>query len=304
MYRQQLEEMKMINQEVIAKLLRIHDLPTLPEVMSKVLETVEDENASAATLTRLLECDHAISARILRLANSAFYGLRYRSDSIQRAVIVIGMEAVKELALATSVFDAFMRRNQFALKPEDFWMHSLGTAKAAELLCQAHVPQSGCKPCFTGGLLHDMGKYVLAIVLQKEYRDVLHSIDCNSRALSEAEKEKLGTTHAEVGAWLAEHWGFPPVLRDIIENHHEPLEYEGPNKFEVLIVALANNVAQESSFGKAGERSTVSYDSEILQQLGVTHDELGRMVVELDEVRNETSQFLSILKGSGRNGAG
>ncbi|HNT36459.1 MAG TPA: HDOD domain-containing protein, partial [bacterium] len=156
----------MIDRQILVKLLHVQDLPTLPEVMAEILETIADEASSASDLTVLLEQDHAISARVLRLANSAFYGLRTRVDSIRRAVVVIGFDAVRHLALATTVFDALARRQQFALVPEDFWMHSLGAAKAAQIIAGRYCREASSDGCFTAGLLHDLGKYVLALVLK------------------------------------------------------------------------------------------------------------------------------------------
>ena len=105
----------MHSHRVFAKLIELHDLPTLPQIVSKLLEAVEDERSSADDVTALLETDHVISARVLRLANSAYYGLRHRVDSIRRAVVVLGFDAVCQLALATSVFKTFSSQRQFAL---------------------------------------------------------------------------------------------------------------------------------------------------------------------------------------------
>lgn len=293
----------MIDPSFVAKLLKIHDLPTLPEVMSKVLEAVDNENSSASKLTTILECDHAISARILRLANSAFYGLRYHTDSIQRAIVVVGMEAVKALALATSVFDVFKGKRQFAIDPEDFWMHSLGTAKAAQILCEKHTHLKTCKICFTAGLLHDVGKYVLAIVLEERYAKVVKKAQESGRPLVELESQELNTTHAEVGAWVANHWGFPPVLQHVIEHHHDARLYKGADAAEVLVVSLANDIARVARFGSAGDWRDLSFDDEVFEYFGLDRAALDSLASELDDFREETCQFLELLKGGGNDGA-
>ena len=109
-------------------------VPTLPEIMIRVLEVLEDENSSADDITQILSSDPVITARVLRLANSAFFGARFHIDSIHRAVVTVGFEAVKQLTLATTVLQSFSRYSHPCLDPEDFWMHALGSAKAAQLL--------------------------------------------------------------------------------------------------------------------------------------------------------------------------
>jgi hypothetical protein len=132
----------MIRPEILKKLINIEDLPTLPEVKTRILQTIQDDHSSLKDLTAVLELDHSITAHLLRIANSPFYGFSGKISSLKHAVVLLDFEAVEMLAIATSVFSALSRRKQFALDPEDFWMHSLGAAKAAQVLCAKHSPGS------------------------------------------------------------------------------------------------------------------------------------------------------------------
>lgn len=286
----------MIDRQILVKLLHVQDLPTLPEVMTEILDTIADEASSAGDLTALLEKDHAISARVLRLANSAFYGLRTRVDSIRRAVVVIGFDAVRHLALATTVFDALASRRQFALVPEDFWMHSLGAAKAAQLLTKQYCRQASHDGCFTAGLLHDLGKYVLALVLKAEYVNVVAAARSDGCVLKDQELLQLKTTNAEVGQWLAEKWRFPTMISDAIGYRYRLSRYTGDYRVDVAVTAAADEVSRIAEFGIAGDFNPAGVDLEILNILGISDDDVQGIVYELDKVRDETSQFLSILK--------
>lgn len=286
----------MIERRILAKLLEVRDLPTLPEVMTKILETVEDETSSAQDLTELLEQDHAISVRLLRMANSAFYGLRYPVDSIRRAVVVIGFDAVRQLALATSVFDALSNREQFALDPEDFWMHSLGTAKAAQVLAKDRVTVESPEGCFTAGLLHDIGKYVLALVLKDEYREIVLEAKEGNRALREVELEKLETSHGEVGQWIATRWRLPEVLLDVMGNMHRAATYSRQSAAEVKVVALANDLSRAAGFGVAAEWAPPPLDTALLVALGVSRKTVSALVEELREFRDQTRELLETLR--------
>jgi HD-like signal output (HDOD) protein len=287
----------MHSHRVFAKLIELHDLPTLPQIVSKILDVVEDERSSAADLTALLEKDHAISARVLRLANSAFYGLRHPVDSIRRAVVVLGFDAVCQLALATSVFKTFSSQRQFALDPEDFWMHAFGTAKATQLICHEYVDVESPEGCFTAGLLHNIGKYLLALVLRDEYRTVLRKAAEDQVALVDYEKEYLGVNHAEVGRWLAAKWRFPTLIVEVIGSAHRA---PSPNKryaTEAAVIQLADMLSRLAKFGTAGEWEVPRVDYELLEFLDVEREEAEAVMDELAEVRADTREFLETMDG-------
>ncbi len=284
-----------MDRDIARKLLEVGDLPTLPVVMTHLLGAVEDENSSAQDVTAILEQDMAISARILRLANSAFYGLRFRVHTIQRAVIVVGFEAVRMLALATSVFDALSKHKQFAFDPEDFWLHSLGTAKAAQLLAKA-VPNTGeAEACFTCGLLLNIGKYCLALPLKDEYTKVVKEAEMRGAMLHTVERESLGTTHAAAGLWMAERWRLPQSIAEVIGNQHRPEHYKGQYAAEVAIMRLASDAARAVGFGVAGDYAKPNLDPECLTAHGADPERVKAALTELEDHREEARQFLDVL---------
>ncbi|MBN2310677.1 MAG: HDOD domain-containing protein [Candidatus Hydrogenedentes bacterium] len=285
----------MIDRNTRSRLLDLDDLPTIPVVMTRVLETVADERSSASDLTAILEQDYAISARVLRLANSAFYGTSREIDTIRRAIVVIGFDAVRLLALATSVFDVITQNARYALDLQDFWMHSLGAGKAAQFVTQLHGSGSSPEACFTAGLLHDVGKYVLELGLGDRYADVVREAGAANRPLAEVERERLDTTHAEVGGWIAGHWGFPPMIRDTIEHHYRYGSYRGDYRTEVLSVALADVLSRRAEFGYAGDPRDPSPDPKVLKGLGLTATEVAGYVDELAACRDETRRLFDVL---------
>ncbi|MFO7976481.1 MAG: HDOD domain-containing protein [Candidatus Hydrogenedentota bacterium] len=285
----------MHSHRVFAKLIELHDLPTLPQIVHKIVEAVDDERSSAADVTALLEKDHAISARVLRLANSAFYGLRDPVDSIRRAVVVLGFDAVSQLALATSVFKTFSNQRQFALDPEDFWMHAFGTAKAAQLICHNHVKVASPEGCFTAGLLHDVGKYLLALVLRDEYHTVVSEAAEKKAPLQEYEKERLGISHAEVGRWLAAKWRFPNLIIEVIGNMHRPVTSKKKYAKEIAVVQLADTLSSLAKFGTAGDWQVPRVDARLLTFLGMKQEDAESVMDELVQVRAETRKFLEVM---------
>jgi len=286
----------MNGEDVLAKVLEYRDLPTLPEVVSKILAEVESENSDVGRLTYFLESDPAISARILRVANSAFYGLEREVISVQRAVVVLGFITVRDLVLSTAVFDALSGKNQMALDFEDFWLHSLGTARAAHLLSRKYCPSALNEGCFTAGLLHDIGKYLLALVLRERYAAIVRQAETSKCRLRDLEAERLGTTHAEVGAKVAEEWKFPVLLTQVIGNLYEWKTYSGPCRSEVCVVALANEISRLVRFGNAGDWNAPSLEPTLLGSIGLTEELVDKVAEEVADQRSEILQFFRLLK--------
>ncbi len=283
----------MIDREIMRKLLSVEDFPTLPEIMTSILEATANDATSTDQLTSIIERDHAIAVRILRMANSAFFGLRSPVLTTRQAIVVLGFNAVRLLALATSVFDTLSRRKQFALDPTDFWMHSFGAAKAAQLLAQRQDGLNS-EECFTSGLIHDMGKYAMAIALQHEYRDIIEMGKETQRPLREIELAELNTTSEEVGAWLGEKWKLPPSVLTVIRNSPRAPTYTGPNGPEVVTVALGNQISCVTGFGRAGDYSTV-IDNRLANIVDLSSDDVVETAEEVTGLIDETRQFLGAL---------
>jgi len=284
-----------MDRDLARRLIEIENIPTLPAIMTRLLDAVEDEGTSAEDLTAILERDMAISARVLRLANSAFYGLRHRVDTIRRAVVVVGFQAVRMLALATSVFDALSRHRQFAFDPEEFWMHSLGTAKAAQLLAKRIPGKESPESCFTAGLLLNIGKYCMALALKEQYAALVRQAEKDGRRLCEVETEALRTTHAEVGQWLAEKWRLPEMFAAVLGNHIRPRQYRGEFQRENSIMGLSAEIAREAGFGRAGDFAPPNLDPAAFA-LDVPREWVDAARQETAEYAVEARNFLEILK--------
>lgn len=283
------------NRDVDSRLLTLSDLPTLPGVMARILAAASDAEISAEQLAALLENDQAISARILRLANSAFFGLRRSVETVQRAVVVVGFDAVRNLALATSVFDTLSSKTPSSLDPRAFWMHSLATATAAKLAIEPTLPAAAAA-CFTAGLLHDIGKYVMALQLGERYRQVVERAAAEGAPLLETELAMLGVTHTSVGRWVAKKWNFPDLLVDVISHLYEPDSYSGPFKRQLAAVCLGEALAYEAG---AGDPTAATPSPLAASSLGLLGLELQSLPSLRDRVRDSiehTARFFDILQ--------
>lgn len=250
--------MKKIMEDIYKKLEMSEDLPTLPVVMTKLIDAINDDNSSAGDLTKIMENDPAMSARVLKLANSAFYGLRFKVDNLKRAIVVLGFETVRMLALSTTILDLFSAKKQLALDPEDFWIHSLGAGKAAQILSIKLKTEIVPETLFTAGLLHDIGKYCLALALKEEYKIVTKKGKDNQTPLYKVEKENLSLTYCDVNAWLAQKWNLPETLYAPMTNHNQPENMSNKYPLETYIVYLASEISRAENFGMAGDYNKVN----------------------------------------------
>ena len=288
-----------MRRDIDPRLLRLEDLPTLPEVMSRILEAASNTDTSAQQLASLLEMDHVISARVLRLANSAYFGLSRSVDTVHRAVVVLGFDSVRSLALATSVFGNLARNRPTAFDPREFWLHSLGTATAAKLVAEKSLPGAGAS-CFTAGLLHDIGKYVMALQLGDDYGEIVETARREALPLPEVERTRLGASHTEVGRWVARKWCFPTLLVDVISHLYEFDSYGGPYIRELAAVTLADSLSHQAGIGDPVATAEPVPPGSVLNTLGLELESLEGVSDRVRESVDEAADLFQILRDDGR----
>jgi putative nucleotidyltransferase with HDIG domain len=225
-------------------LLRIKELPTLPDVVFKVNEVVNNPSTSAADLEIVISRDQAIAAKVLKLVNSAFYGLPGRVDNLSRAIPLLGFSTVRNLVLSVSIFD-LASITGFDVK--QFWRHSFATSIAARAIALAdRLPDAETHSL--AGLLHDIGKVLLLEYFSKEYQSVLSLMETKELTFIQAERRLYATDHCEVGGAIADKWTFPPNLKAAIAYHHNP-ERAGDLADFVSVTATANALCDPNETG-------------------------------------------------------
>lgn len=212
-------------------------LPSLPAVVVELLQSLGNDDVDTGQLARQIARDQALVAKMLRLANSSFYGLQGKINSISDAIVVLGLHGVRTLATAAAVTGAFGATVRQGFDFRVFWRHSIGIALCARALAR-HMRMSE-ENAFTAGLLHDIGRLVLASAYPQHLAAVLDYQKQNDCALIEAERAILGLDHAQIGQVLTERWKFPPLMCDVIARHHDPSGLDCPALACVIHVADA-----------------------------------------------------------------
>ena len=213
----------------------IHELPTLPTVVAKIIELVDNPRTNATLLARLISTDPALTARMLKLANSAYYGFPRRIGTINLAIVVLGFNTVRDLALSASLVDRFdMNENRDDSGLASFWSHSVKTAVAARML-QRLTHSRVVGEAFVAGLLHDIGRLVMARYLKVEHDRVQEELQATGRPIWEIEREEVGMSHSEVGGLLCRRWNLPENICEAITWHHHPTERDEHDTLTSLI---------------------------------------------------------------------
>lgn len=211
----------MLDKEFFLKELdQIKEVPTLPQVAFKLIALISENTTSTREISRLIEDDPPLVAKILRLVNSGYYNLRNEVKNIHQAVVLIGLEELRNLIFAISVFSTFyhIKENEhFSFLK--FWKHSAATGKVAAVLCK-YLNLDFISTVFVGGLLHDFGRLVLQLYFQEEYIRAFEYCLEHHVSLYQAEREALNFSHAEAGYWLAQRWNLPEDLSLIMRDHH------------------------------------------------------------------------------------
>jgi putative nucleotidyltransferase with HDIG domain len=225
------------------KILAITDLYTLPQTLIEVLRVTESPDASAHDLSRIILRDAPITARLLRMANSAIYGRSGKVNTVQQAVVLLGFRAVKSVVLSTSVYDVFNKNiSGAALDLTEFWRHSLETAATAQLFA-AKIGYQPQEEAFVAGLLHDIGLMLMARAFGSGYADLAARAPV-SEDWNDAERESFGIDHTEAGTIFFAAWSLPQKLIGVIAHHHDILVGpSGPNADRLtLLVSLADRI--------------------------------------------------------------
>lgn len=222
----------------------VAQLVSLPEVCHRVNEMLDDPNVTSNQVGRVIRLDPALTARLLKIVNSALYGFRSRIDTVSQAVTIIGLEELRSLVMASSANLVFNRISTDLVDMDTFWHHSVYTGLVARHLA-GQCELSGRETIFLTGLLHDVGQLVIYNQLPKEASRILAQTDAQERKLCDVEREVLGFDHTEVGAELLKLWELPRSLWEPVRHHHMPSGSETyPRQSALLHIAnaIANTV--------------------------------------------------------------
>jgi putative nucleotidyltransferase with HDIG domain len=274
----------------------IGNMPSLPTTVSKVLEVCNNPKTSPADLNHVISLDPVLVGRVLKLINSAYYSLGQQVTNLVRAIIMLGINTVKNLALSTAVMgNLSANRNFQGLDMEGFWRHSLCVGVAAKILArQRGIDVKQTEEYFTAGLLHDIGKIPLNAVLSKEYMLTVSTADRERLSLYKAEDKILGINHNAAGAMIVKAWKLAGPVGEAIAQHHNFAEYSGEHKDIVYSIIAANRFASIMEIGFSGDRYPEKTQDQLWETLGVDRNVFEGIEKTVNEEIEKAKVFLKL----------
>lgn len=274
---------------------RVRDIPSLPEVVTKVMELVQNPKSSAAQLSAVIAHDPGLTSRVLRLVNSAYYGFPKQISSIQHAIMILGFTTMRGLVLSSSIFKIFAPKGDrlITLDYKKLWKHSLVTAIAAKMINQ-YLRLQNDEDIFSAGILHDIGKIILDQYDHENYVKVLsESSTTFGSSLLALEEKHCEISHQEIGYIVAEGWNLPQTLADVLKYHHNPLDCPN-NKILTSVIYMGNIFAY---FILDFDTIDISaFDPSVTEYLGLNSDEIFQMYSEISEEVQDIGDLESFFK--------
>ncbi|MBN2256134.1 MAG: HDOD domain-containing protein [Deltaproteobacteria bacterium] len=284
--------MTMINVDRILK--KIDRIPAFPATVRKVWDVMKDPDYSMNELVTVIEYDQAITANILKMSNSAYFGVRRKVSNVRDAVIYLGQANIARVVTAAGITRFYKDVKGYRLTAKALWEHSVAVALMSKILADRVYGRE--EPMlFTAGLIHDMGKIILGEFVFDSMQEIMNLVSHQNYSFLEAEEEVLGTNHAEIGGRVASNWNFPQEIVDAITYHHRPdLMAEGDSA-NAWILYLADQACM--MMGLTGGMDELSYRGlgMIMSKFSIGHREFEEKIVSLFEDLANARELINLV---------
>ena len=273
----------------------ITGLPTLPSVVTTITKMMQNPRVSAAQIGKVIQSDVALTSKILKLVNSAFYGFPNRISTVTHAIVILGFNAVKSTAMSVSVFESFGKGKEGDIIDRvAFWKHSIGCAAASRVIAK-WLNMKELEEAFIAGLLHDIGILILDQFIHDEFVKIVKYAKENDVLLRDAEKAVLdGITHNDIGAWLGRKWNLAPSLIEVIETYPNPSSASSHYQL-ICIVHVADIFVRSLDIGNAVDKRIPKINKSAWEKLGLKDEDLPSIFKEIIDSAKKAQAFLNMV---------
>lgn len=271
-----------LSADLLKALSRITEISSLPEITTRIIQIVEDPKSTAHDMHEIVRSDPALASKVLKVVNSAFYGLPSQISNLDRAIVMLGLSAVKNIALAASLSRLFRPGNlseKFAVR--DLWVHSIAVGVCARLIAEKSFGQP--EETFVAGLVHDVGLLVEYQLLPEKLRQVVTRCETQTQNFVAAERATIGGDHTQFGAAIVSRWKFPPILKHSVQYHHDPSTLQADFKRIVTAIQVADTICCQNQIGFYLTAEAQEVTEEQLAIIGVSPAAVGEIVEALPE---------------------
>ncbi|NIQ02208.1 MAG: HDOD domain-containing protein [Nitrospinaceae bacterium] len=260
-----------------------------PPIYYKLQKAMQDPEVSFGDFSDIISADPNLASRLLRIANSPFYGLDTKVETITHALSVVGIDQVTDLALATVLVIQFKGISEDLVNMHSFWMHSVGCGLAAKTIAK-NLEERQSEPFYLSGMLHDIGSLIIYQEIPEKAQEIISRCQSENLPLDQVEEEVLGFTHSQVAAVIFKKWGLAPGLIEAVQHHHHPSKAREYPLYPA-VVHLADIIAYEMDLGSGGEPGVPHLDQGAVRRVGLNRQFLTDIQ---DYVRDQVEETVSI----------
>ncbi len=272
---------------------KVAQLPPFPVVVQRALQLVADPNSSAQDVVDVIQFDQSITVDVLRLCNSAYFGLQRKVHSLREALVLIGFNQLFEIVLGRQSSHLFSRPFAgYDLQQGELWRHSVASALLSGIICK-RLNRQASPVLFTAALLHDIGKVILSEFVKDYFDDIAKLVEERSISFSDAEKEILGIDHAELGGKITTEWKFPKVIVSSVRYHHTPFATSDQDEM-VRLTHLCDVVAMLTGIGGGSDGLFYHSSEEIMNHYHLKEEDIERFIVQLDDLFGQVKELLNV----------
>ena len=276
----------------------VDEMPPFPQVVQRAMQALADPDYEVSGLVDILKVDQAVTANILKLCNSAYFGLPRKVSSLKEAVVYLGADQLRQLLLSGAASKIYEKPSEgYAVFADELWRHALATAVMALVLRRHLGLKIDENVLFTAALLHDVGKVVLSTFVIEKYRDIETMVESGEHSFQEAEKEILGFDHAEIGGKIAEKWEFPSAIITAIAFHHEPVRSSREFRLLVELVALANNLVVMVGYGTGVDGLACRSHELLFKKMKIEGKDLEKLLLLFQIEMEKTCDIAGVSEG-------
>ncbi|MCX7726261.1 MAG: HDOD domain-containing protein [Chitinispirillaceae bacterium] len=292
-----MENKQGVNEKYRRIIEQIDNLPALPAIVSRLIKVVNSPDSSADDAAKLIQKDPALTTKMLRLANSAFYGIPRSISSVTSAVVILGFNTIRSFVLSASVMKMFSSPKRRVIDRERFWKHSIVCAMAARIIVRQfiHIRMMDPESAFCAGILHDLGKLIFSEFVSDDYSEVYNYAKQNRISLLEAEEKVIGFTHSQMGRILADKWALPLDLEYSMLYHHEPMKASSVMEL-IATIHIANTLSHQMGMNLFDNEPIPQTSTQALAILKIDEAEYERISQILKESLSMSNEFLDIMR--------
>ncbi len=273
----------------------IDRIPAFPLTVHKVNEVMRDPDYSSSRLVEILRLDQAVTANLLKMCNSAYFGSRRRISTLNEAVMFLGQENIMRAVNAAGVATLFRTADGYGVTSADLWKHSVGAALMSQIISR-RIYQREDPVLFTAVLMHDIGKIILGQFVNKSYRKINALVQLHGYSFLKAEEEVIGIDHAELGGRIAKKWNFPQLICDVIAHHHHPDKMESKGQTAPWVAHLSDQVCLMMGVGGGSDGLAYRGLSEVISLFSLRPKDLEHFMMLLNQEMERAEEILEAVK--------